>query len=258
MKVTFFVALLLIASIAVAGQSEGSASALHRFEANWLQAILNQDNSWLDSLADEKLNITLADKTGLDERKKLVIDLTSALSPTESKVRISGTIAVLSNEPGRARSFQFLDTFNKKNGKWQIIATSLSEPSMVPNSVSSKPVETELNDLETTWAQGGVADPTTVESFIAPEFVATSRTGELRDRSAWLAARRSERIKSALTKDIQVHSISDSLAVVTGIEVTTANEVPGQQTSHQDRFTDTWVRRPQGLQIVARQVTRLS
>lgn len=257
MRIICFAVLLLVFTTSLAGQSANTAATIHQLETYWLQAILDQDETWSTHLEEGSLSVEPVDIVAL-VRKRLVLDLTSGLSAAESKVRISGTIAVLSNEPGRARSFQFLDTFNKKNGKWEIVATSLSDLSNVPGSIRSKPIESELNDLENALTQADVTkDSTTLETIIAREFVSTSITGEVRDRSSWLATQRSEPIGSASITDIQVHSISDSMAVVTGLDVTTSNERSGQQTSHQDRFTDTWVRRAQGWQVVARQVTRL-
>jgi len=67
MKVTLFVALILIASISVAGQSQDAASTLQRFEASWLQSILNQDDHWLSRLSNGKLDIRAAANTDWEE-----------------------------------------------------------------------------------------------------------------------------------------------------------------------------------------------
>jgi len=139
-----------------------------------------------------------------------------------------------------------------------MIATSLSGPSDTRDSIRSRPAEAELTDLETAWAQAAFSnDSATLERIIAPEFVLTSATGEVRDRAAWLAARRTQHLGSATNSDIQVHSISDSLAIVTGINVTTTSDASGPQTINRDRFTDTWTRRPNGWHVVARQLTQL-
>src|SRR3982750_630176 len=118
MKSIFFTVLLLITTAVVFPQSAGNAATFQGFEADWLTAILNHDEIWLHKLSEGKLKFIAAEKSGLEERQRRVEDLSVGLSSTQSKVRISGTIRVLSNEPGRSRSFDFLDTFNKKNGKW--------------------------------------------------------------------------------------------------------------------------------------------
>jgi len=53
-----------------------------------------------------------------------------------------------------------------------------------------------------------------------------------------------------------VHVYSDSLAVVTGIDVTTRVE-DGRAVTREDRFTDTWINRNGQWQLVATQVQRL-
>jgi hypothetical protein len=258
MKSIFFTVLLLITTTVVPAQSASNAATFQGFEAEWLKAILNHDENWLHNLSEGKLKFTAAAKSGLDERQRRVEDLSVGLSSTQSKVRISGTIRVLSNEPGRSRSFQFLDTFNKKNGKWEIIATSLSEAAIAPDSIRSKPIEAELTELENAWAQVDVTNDRSIfQKILAPEFTSTSIAGQVRNRDEWLAAWQYEGVKSATNTDVKVHVISDSLAVVTGIDETTNIDNSGRQVIHQDRFTDTWVKRPQGWQVVAAQVTRV-
>jgi hypothetical protein len=259
MNSIFFSLLLLITTTAgVSAQSAANAAAFQRCEADWLTAILNNDENWLHKLMEGKLSFIAAEKSGLDERQRRVEDLSVGLSSTQSKVRISGTIRVLSNEPGRSRSFQFLDTFNKKNGKWTIIATSLSEAAIAPDSIRSKPIEAELSNLENAWAQVDVTNDRSIfQKILAPEFTSTSIAGQVRSRDEWLAAWQYEGVKSATNTDVKVHVISDSLAVVTGTDETTNIDNSGRQVMHEDRFTDTWVRGPQGWQIIARQLTRL-
>jgi hypothetical protein len=104
-----------------------AAGELHGFETSRLTAELNGDRDWMSRFAGRKLKVLPPSEAELAEREAAIIELIrSSLGPREMKVRITGTITFLTNDPKQNRSVNFLDTFNKVGGKWQVIASSTS------------------------------------------------------------------------------------------------------------------------------------
>ncbi|MFY1005200.1 hypothetical protein ACNF5F_27700, partial [Escherichia coli] len=58
----------------------------------------------------------------------------------------------LTNDPAKNRSFNFLDTFNRKGGKWEVIASSFA-PTNAITSDSKEQIEKEIRRLETEAAK---------------------------------------------------------------------------------------------------------
>lgn len=260
MKLAVALLINVTACLAVLGQtgSEKSVADVHNFETNWLTAILNSDTGWIDRFNTGKLTAIPADASSLNQRMEAVnAILDPALRPDEMKVRITGTINLLTSDPAKNRSFNFLDTFNKKNGKWQVIATSISPADAARNAgYDRKEIEEELARLENEWAQVDVTNDRSIFDRIIPaDFVATGGRGVL-DHDRWLKGWEYEGVKSAVNRDIVVHIYSETLAVVTGIDVTTRTD-NGKEIIHEDRFTDTWLKRGDQWQVIAAHVTRL-
>lgn len=120
-------------------------------------------------------------------------------------------------------------------------------------------VEKLLLRLEAEWAQVDVTqDKGVFQRILAPEFVSTSRSGKfLSGRDAYVADWEYEGVKSARNGEMAVHVYSDCVAVVTGVDTTSGSNADGTGWTHQDRFTDTWVRRDGTWQCVAEHVTRI-
>lgn len=252
--------LLFLSVVAAASaQSSEPATGLHKFEVDWLTSNLNGDPKWEHVFLAGKLGVTSADANTVRRRSNNVAELLRTPLPvTEFKVRIAGTISLLTSDPAQNRSFRFLDTFNKKNGKWQVIATSISpaDASASP-APDRKQIEQELIRLENAWAQVDVTNDRSIfDRIIAPEFVSTSISGKVRNHDEWMRDWEYEGVKTARNSDIVVRVHSDTLAVITGVDVTTRIE-NGKEVFHEDRFTDTWVNRNGQWQVIAAQVTRL-
>ena len=126
-------------------------------------------------------------------------------------------------------------------------------------SIPAADVEKLLLRLEDEWAQVDVTqDKAVFQRILAPDFVSTSRSGKiLSGRDAYLADWEYEGVRSARNSDMTVHVYSDDVAVVTGIDSTSGTNSDGSQWVHQDRFTDTWVKRNGTWQCVAEHVTRI-
>jgi len=236
-----------------------TADQLRRFETSWLAALLNSDQMWLSRFAAGKLNVLTPVGSGLKERKEAVSALAeTTLQPSEMKVRISGTIMLLTNDPDRNRSFFFLDTFNKIGGKWQVIASSIS-PTPANGSSDQGGTEQGLIQLENELANAvATSDRSTFGKILGPDFVNTSNAGNVQDRRQWIDARERDGIKSAIRSEMKVRLANDSLAVVTGVDTTVRLDKDGKQVVQTDRFTHTWSRNSTGQwQCVAAHATRL-
>ena len=120
-------------------------------------------------------------------------------------------------------------------------------------------IERTLLRLENEWAQVDVTNDRSVfQLIIAPDFVSTSRSGKFfGSRQAWVDDWEYEGVKTATNSDMRVSVYDDNVAVVTGVDTTTGTDKAGKDWAHQDRFTDTWVKRNGVWQCVAEHVTRL-
>ena len=132
---------------------------------------------------------------------------------------------------------------------------------------SSLPVTSETRDseisqillkAEAAWAQVDVTnDKSVFQHIIAPDFVSTgSESGKLKNRQQWLADWEYEGTQSTTQSDMRVHIVAANVAVVTGIQISVGDK-QGPASRHEDRFTDTWVKRNGVWQCVAAHVTRL-
>ncbi len=117
----------------------------------------------------------------------------------------------------------------------------------------------ELIKMENEWAQVDVTNDRSVfERILAPDFVSTSRSGKfLGNRREYLADWEYEAVKSAVNSNMKVHIYANNVAVVTGIDTTRGTDKDGNEWMHQDRFTDTYIKRKGVWQCVAAQVTRI-
>ena len=235
-----------------------SADQLRRFERLWLTAHLNADQNWLSRFSAGRLNVIPLDSARFnEERSEAVASVTTTNLPAnEMKVRISGTISLLTNDPAQNRSYFFLDTFNKIGGKWQVIASSIS--SSPPSETSgSEQTERELVQLENQRAKAVVArDPSIFDRILGSDFIGTSANGTVQNRQEWIRARELAGAKSSVSSDLQVRLLSDDLAVVTGVETMTRPENNARNARF--RFTNTWAKRSGSWQCVAAHVSRIA
>ena len=101
------VGLILLSIISVYGQNaaEKTAGELRTFETTWLTAELNGDQDWLSRFASGKTKVLPPAATDLSAREASITRLVDTnLKPNEMKVRITGTIMLLSSDPERNRS----------------------------------------------------------------------------------------------------------------------------------------------------------
>jgi hypothetical protein len=170
------------------------------------------------------------------------------------KVRITGTITLITNDHKKDRSFRFLDTFNKKGDKWEMIATGLTATNELPAAIDKNSIESQLTGLENSLSRSAVGnDRSVLENMIATDFVGTTADGVLQTRKEWLSSIETQRYKTQVD-NVVVHLVSDTVAIVIGtlLENRTDNSSPSKQ-----RFTHTWMNREGHWQLVASQLTAI-
>lgn len=246
-----------------------------QLERDWVTASLQRDKTWLERFfADEFISTHPTSGTMKNKAREIADTVDPTQTPDsmtlgEMKVRVVGNTAIVTGtafESGgvqhladRNRGYLFTDTFIRRGGRWQLLA---SHSSRLPlGEISEKErqeIERELLKLENEWAQVDVTNNKSVfERIIAPDFVSTSINGRVRNRKEWLDAWEYEGIKSATNGEMKVHIFTESVAVVTGIDTTVKTDADGKEITHQDRFTDTWLRRNGMWQCVAAHVMRI-
>jgi uncharacterized protein DUF4440 len=115
-------------------------------------------------------------------------------------------------------------------------------------------VASKLKALEQTWEGSFIThDMTIIEKLVAEDFVGTSSSGKLGNKTTMISEARKDKnvYASAVSGDMIVHSFGPSVAVVTGVARESGKTPAGKAFSHAYRFTDTWVERNGEWQCVA-------
>ena len=251
--------LTLVTLAAVNGQIAipKPARELSRFETLWLTAHLNGDQNWLSRFSVGKFSVIPPGSDRIiDERSEAVAAATATrLEANEIKVRISGTISLLTNDSAQNRSFHFLDTFNKIGGKWRVIASSIS-PSPVSETSGSGQIERELLQLENVRAQASVTNNVTdLDNMLSSEFVGTTASGAVHDRREWIHSLGTEAVRNTLPGEMKVRVVANDLAIVTGVEI--VGNLGNKRKATVIRFTNTWAKRSGAWQCVAAHLSRI-
>ena len=117
-----------------------------------------------------------------------------------------------------------------------------------------KPGDVELKRLEDQWAAALISrDRAFFDKYLAPKFVYTEddklarRDQVMKDLTAG-----SDSVTAAHNESMEVHQFGATTAVVTGWLIVEGRS-KGAPFTHRYRFTDTWVKRKAGWQIVAAQ-----
>jgi ketosteroid isomerase-like protein len=113
--------------------------------------------------------------------------------------------------------------------------------------------ETKLIALENAWNQAQLSkDAKALNELVGERFVYTDTDGTMMNKAAFLADAKnpSYHATSASNEDVAVY-LYDSFGVVTG-RYHTKGTYNGKAFDHRGRFTDTWLRRGDNWQCVAR------
>jgi ketosteroid isomerase-like protein len=234
-------------------QSDKIVQRLWQFESDWLTASLNQDKAWLEQFFNGKLIVIPFENDVVKNRARETVEMIDPkLKPEEMKVRITGNIKVLTN--GGNRSYYFLDTFNKREGKWQIIATHFSS---VPETTSEN-IEQTIMQMEREWRTLTVKkDIAGLKRIIADNFVGIESSGRIIDKTQTIndVASGDIDVQSDSPEDMKVRIYGDT-AVVTG-RLSIKGKKKEENYGLQLLFTDTWVKRDGQWQLVNYQTTQI-
>ena len=120
-------------------------------------------------------------------------------------------------------------------------------------------VQQYIRDLEYKWAQVDVTNDRSIfDQIIAADFHSTSsRNGQRKNRTQWLADWEYEGVKSATNIDPIVQVFSQDLAMYSGIDETKGLNKDGTTWVHQDICTDTWLKRQGRWQCIAAHCSRI-
>jgi hypothetical protein len=139
---------------------------------------------------------------------------------------------------------------------WSILLAVLLAPTALAQKTvkDTKPGAVELVRLENQWAAGLVKrDRALFDKLLAPKFVYTENDKLMRrDELLNDVAGGSDTVTAAHNEGMEVHEFGAVTAAVTGWLIVEGRS-KGVPFVHRYRFTDTWVKRKAGWEIVAAQ-----
>ena len=235
-----------------ANPDEKIAYILSQFESDWLTASLNQDRAWLDRFFAGKLIVIPFESDALKNRTRETIELIDPkLKSEEMKVRITGNVTLLTNAGNR--SYYFLDTFNRRGGKWQVIATHFSR-TPEPNNEN---IEQTIMQMEREWNTLTVKrDAAGLRRIIAEDFVGVESSGSAFNKAQIINVIQSGSgdFQSEAAEDLKVRVYGDT-AIVTG-QFSIKSKKKDADDNLKLLFTNVWTKRDGQWLIVSRQATQ--
>ena len=113
-------------------------------------------------------------------------------------------------------------------------------------------VEKEITALETQWTQSQKTNnPDQLAPLLAEKFVGTGADGTMENRTETLAEAKATKWTSAGYEDLQV-TVYGSTAIATSVYIAKGTDAKGKPMDVRQRYTDTWVKMPDGKwQVVA-------
>lgn len=110
--------------------------------------------------------------------------------------------------------------------------------------------------LEQKWVQAVKANnPDLLAPLLADKFVITNDDGSVQNKAEWLAEMKRIKFDSAALDNLKVTAFGDT-AIATGDFKATGTDAPGKSWDSHVRYTDTWVKMPNGQwQCIASQST---
>jgi len=135
-----------------------------------------------------------------------------------------------------------------------LLALSATAVRAQKNDKEVKPGAVELVRLENAWAKGLVnRDGALFEKLLAPKFVYTEDDKLMRREQVMKDLTSGpDSVTGARNEGMEVHQFGGTTAVVTGWLIV-EGRTQATPFTHRYRFTDTWVKRKAGWQIVAAQ-----
>jgi ketosteroid isomerase-like protein len=110
----------------------------------------------------------------------------------------------------------------------------------------SQETENAVAALEQQWLQSQKTNnPDLVAPLLADKFVSTSSEGKVSDKAKSLADAKATKYDSVDYKDLKVTAFGNT-AIATGDFIATGTDPSGKALDVHERFTDTWVKMPNG------------
>jgi len=138
---------------------------------------------------------------------------------------------------------------------WCVICLLFSSSGWSQTSQKSE-AEKAVEALEQRWLRSQQENnPDLIAPSVAEKFVATQSDGKVIDKTEMLASAKASKYRSAEYGDVKV-TVFGNAAIVTGFEKLEGTDSSGLPLDVNERFTDTWVKMPDGTwQCVASQQT---
>jgi uncharacterized protein (TIGR02246 family) len=135
----------------------------------------------------------------------------------------------------------------KKPWLWCLIAVlSLGSASLAQAQEASGATEKAILALEDQWLQSQKTNnPDLLAPLLADKFVLTSAQGEVRNKAEMLADEKATKYSSSEYQDMKVTVFGDT-AIATSVWKSQFTTKAGKQVSSHARYTDTWVKMPDG------------
>jgi ketosteroid isomerase-like protein len=257
-QIVVIIALVVTILIPASGQKQDEAARrLGLFESDLLTAILNRDNIWLERLFAGRLSVIPSTGDRLETRVRETTEMIDPkLKPEEMKVRISGNITLLTNSATQTvanRSYYFLDTFNKRGGKWQIIATHFSR---APETNNENTEQIVLRNERERIGATVKKDFGALNRILADDFVAVESSGRVIDKAQTISGN----IEFG-GEDVRTDAVDIKVKVYGDTAVTTGRlSIKGKNRETDSDlkllFTSVWVKRDGQWQAINYQATR--
>jgi ketosteroid isomerase-like protein len=135
----------------------------------------------------------------------------------------------------------------KKTGVWCLLGLlALGSASLSHAQQSSGPTAKAVAALEDQWLQSQKTNnPDLVAPLLADKIVSTGNDGKVENKAQMLADAKSRKYASAEYEDVQV-LVYGNTAIVTGGFKGTGTDASGKPFNDHDRWTDTWMKMPDG------------
>lgn len=139
---------------------------------------------------------------------------------------------------------------------WCLTGFVLLAGSTVTQAQNNAATEKAVAALEQQWLQGQKTNnPDLIAPLLADKIVSTSEDGKVGGRAEMLADAKSQKWTSAEYTDVRVNVYGDT-AIATGIFKGKGTDASGKALDENVRWTDTWVKMPNGKwQCVASQAS---
>jgi ketosteroid isomerase-like protein len=141
---------------------------------------------------------------------------------------------------------------------WCLALLSLAGTAVLQAQQAGGATEKAIMALEDQWLKSQQTNnPDLTAPLLADKFVGTSEDGKVTNRAQYLADAKASKIASAANEDVQV-AVFGHTAIATGSWVGKGTDEKGKPFDERVRWTDTWVKMPDGKwQCVATQSTRV-